>query len=119
MFVAHHLIPGVADECPLQMLLSQLPGLPVDARGKLDLLGKSPPRLLSVAESAEAAVASVNIGLSAVGVLLAWPRPATEERQNGPDSMQAHPWFVAGLAAVVWAWQNLSLQCRRANGGSE
>ena len=110
---------GITERCPLRNLLGQLPELQVDARGQLDFLASSPSLLLSIAESAEAAVASVSLGLSAVGVLLARPRPATEEGLEGADIMQALGWLLADLAAVVAACQLMSVQCRRANGASQ
>lgn len=96
-------------------VLRNLPKLKVDARGELDLLGSSPTVLLSLAENAEASAGAMNLGLSAVGQLLAFAAPEVEDHTIGSDSVEALGWMLAELGYAMAFFVELGLRCRQAN----
>jgi hypothetical protein len=104
---------------PIGEVLRGLPKLKIDARGELDLLGSSPTVLLSLAENAEACAGAMNLGLSAVGQLLAVAAPELDDHTIGSDSVEALGWMFAELGYAVAFLVELGIRCRQANSARE
>jgi hypothetical protein len=104
---------------PMRELLVQLPRLLVDAQGKPDLLAPSPSLLLSLSEDAEAAAGAINLGMSALGALIAYSAPELEDGTISSDSIEHLGWLLSELGAVCAACLTLSVGCRRANASSQ
>lgn len=108
--------PAVLPESvsPIGEVLRNLPKLRVDAQGELDLLGSSPAVLLSLAENAEACAGALNLGLSAVGQLLAFAAPEVEDHTISSDAIGALGWMFAELGYAMAFFVELGVRCRQA-----
>jgi hypothetical protein len=105
----------------MRELLGQLPLLRADVHGNLDLLESSPSLLLEIAENAEASAGAINLGMSAIGSLIAYSAPEIEDGTIGYDAVANIGWLFAELGAVSALCLQLSAQCRqaRAVGGAD
>jgi hypothetical protein len=103
---------------PLREVFVHLPRLNVDAQGVPDLLGSSPSLLLQLAEQAEDAAGAINLGLSAIGSLVAHAAPGVTDGSVSPDAVEALGWLVADMGAVAAECLSLSLNCRSARARS-
>lgn len=100
---------------PIGEVLRNLPKLKVDIRGELDLLGSSPSVLLDLAENAEACAGALNLGLSAVGQLLAFAAPEVEDHVVGSDSVEALGWMFSEWGHAMAFFTELAINCRQAH----
>lgn len=98
----------------MRELLGQLPLLRADDHGNLDLLGSSPSLLLEIAENAEASAGAINLGMSAIGSLIAYSAVEIESGTISSDAIEAIGWLFAELGAVTAVCLALSAQCRQA-----
>ena len=100
-------------------VLRNLPKLRVDAQGELDLRGSSPEVLLSLAENAEACIRALNLGLSAVGQLLAFAAPEVEDHTISSDTIKALGWLFSELGHAMAFFVELGIRCRQANSAGQ
>ena len=100
---------------PFEELLMRLPLLPVTVSGELDLGNCSPSLLRAVAEHADISASALNLGLSAVGQLIAHSSPAIEDGHVGADAVESLGWLIGELGVVAAYCQLLAAHCRRAD----
>ena len=103
---------------PMGEVLRNLPRLKVNARGEVNFSSSSPTVLQSIAENAEACAGALNLGLSAVGQLLALAAPEVEDRTIGSDSVEALGWMFSEWGHAMAFFVELSIRCRQAQSAS-
>ena len=82
---------------PMRDLLRLLPQLPVSALGQPDFDAASPALLVQLAESAEVLHNTFNLGVVAIGQLLADASPEIDDGTVGQDTVEAIGWLLAEL----------------------
>ena len=96
---------------PMRELLLQLPLLPVTPDHRIDYDAADPASLVQLAENAQTVMNTINMGLSAVGTILA--HAASEVGSEiGGDTIEALGWFVAETSDVSATWLSLVTACR-------
>ena len=96
---------------PMRELLLQLPLLPVTPDHRINYDAADPASLVQLAENAETVMNTINMGLSAVGTLLA--HAASEVGSEiGGDTIEALGWFIAETSDVSAALLSLVMACR-------
>jgi hypothetical protein len=106
-----HLLPESLR--PMQELLALHPQLKLDAEGRPDVQHTPCNVLSEISEHSLAAAASINLGLSAVGSLMAYAAPECADRTISSDSVEALGWLFAELGATVALFIKLGTDCRR------
>ena len=101
---------------PLEELLRHLPLLALNASGQLDLLHCPPSVLLELVEQAEAGAGALNLGISAVGTLMAHAAVPIEDGSISADTVEALGWLLGELGIVAAFCLALAAQCRQARG---
>lgn len=96
---------------PTRDLLLQLPLLPVTPDHRIDYEAADPTMLVQLADNAETVINTINMGLSAVGTILA--HAASEVGSEiGGDTIEALGWFIAETADVSASLLSLVMACR-------
>ena len=96
---------------PTRDLLLQLPLLPTTSDHRIDYDAADPASLVQLAENAETVMNTINMGLSAVGTILA--HAASEVGSEiGGDTIEALGWFIAETSDVSAALLSLVMACR-------
>ena len=96
---------------PTRDLLLQLPLLPTTPDHRIDYEAADPAMLAQLAENAETVVNAINMGLSAVGTILA--HAASEVGSEiGGDTIEALGWFIAETSDVSASLLSLVMACR-------
>jgi hypothetical protein len=96
---------------PTRDLLLQLPLLPTTPNYRIDYEAADPALLVRLAENAETVVNTINMGLSAVGTILA--HAASEVGSEiGGDTIEALGWFIAETSDVSASLLSLVTACR-------
>ena len=96
---------------PMRELLLQLPLLPVTPDHRIDYDAADPASLVQLAENAQTVMNTINMGLSAVGTILA--HAASEVGSEiGGDTIEALGWFVAETSDVSATLLSLVTACR-------
>lgn len=96
---------------PTRDLLLQLPLLPTTPDHRIDYDAADPASLVQLAENAETVMNTINMGLSAVGTILA--HAASEVGSEiGGDTIEALGWFIAETSDVSTALLSLVMACR-------
>lgn len=96
---------------PTRDLLLQLPLLPTTQDRRIDYAAADPAMLVQLAENAETVMNTINMGLSAVGTILA--HAASEVGSEiGSDTIEALGWFIAETSDVSAALLSLVTACR-------
>ena len=96
---------------PTRDLLLQLPLLPVTPDHRIAYEAADPASLFQLAENAETVMNTINMGLSAVGTLLA--HAASEVGSEiGSDTIKALGWFIAETSDVSASLLSLVMACR-------
>lgn len=110
-----HRTPSVAkeDRRPIRDLLLQMPLLPVSAEQAIDYPAADPALLVQVGDNAEAAMQTIQLGLSAVGTLLAHAAPEIETSDINANVIEALGWFIADASDFAATAHCLAAGCRR------
>jgi hypothetical protein len=94
-------------------LLRLLPRLPVGAHGQPDFDAAAPALLVQLAESAEVLQSTFNLGVAAIGQLLAHASPEIDDGTVGQDTVEALGWLLQSLGTGAAVCFELSAPCRR------
>lgn len=84
----------------MQELFELLPRLKLDANGDPDPRATDEVVLKRLATHAQASLAAMNLGMSAVGSLMAYAAPECEDKTISSDAIEALGWLLAELAPV-------------------
>ena len=96
---------------PMRELLLRLPLLPTTPDCRIDYEAADSALLVQLAENAETVMNTINMGLSAVGTLLA--HAASEVGSEiGGDTIEALGWFIAETSDVSAVLLSLVMACR-------
>jgi hypothetical protein len=109
-----HLLPESLRH--MQELFELLPQLKVDASGAPDVRATDQAVLVRIAEHAQASAAAINLGMSAVGSLMAYAAPQCEDRAISSDAVEALGWLLAELGATTALMVRLAAVCGSAEG---
>ncbi|TFZ02992.1 hypothetical protein EZ313_17365 [Ramlibacter henchirensis] len=101
----------------MQELVELLPRLKLDAAGEPDVRATDPEVLSAIAEHAAASAAAINLGLSAVGSLMAYAAPQCEDRAINSDAVEALGWLFAELGATTALFVRLAATCKQVQVG--
>ena len=96
---------------PARDLLLQLPMLPTRLDFSVDYEAADAALLLALAESGETVMNTFQLGLSALGVILAHASPEVGS-EIGSDTIEALGWFMAETADIAAALLVLTRYCR-------
>jgi hypothetical protein len=105
-----HLLPESLRS--MQELMELLPLLVVDAKGEIDISATPSDVLQQIASHAESSAAAINLGLSAVGSLMAYAAPECTDRTISADAVEAIGWLFAELGATTAICIKLAAACR-------
>ena len=96
---------------PMRELLLQLPLLPITPDHRIDYEAADADLLLELADKAETVMNTINLGLSAIGTILA--HAASEVGSEiGGDTIEALGWFIAETSDVSASLLTLAMACR-------
>ena len=96
---------------PMRELLLQLPLLPITQDNRIDYEAADADLLLELAEKAETVMNTINLGLSAVGTILAHASPEVGSEISG-YTIEALGWHIAESADAAAALLSLAHACR-------
>jgi hypothetical protein len=96
---------------PMRELLLQLPSLPTTPDHHIDYEAADPALLMQLAENAETMMNTINLGLSAVGTILAHASPEVGSEIAG-YTIEALGWHIAESADAAAALLSLAHACR-------
>ena len=99
---------------PMRRLLALLPRLAVNEQAMPDFDASDADLLEQIAESAELLQRVFQLGISAVGQILAHASVQVETGEFDQESVEALGWLLAELGDVSAACTELSLPCRQA-----
>jgi hypothetical protein len=99
---------------PMQELLTQLPLLLLDDQGQIDFSGTAPSILIEIAENAETTAGVLNLGISAVGTLMAHAALPINDGSISSDAVEALGWLLSELGACAGFTLTLAARCRQA-----
>jgi hypothetical protein len=102
--------PGMQQ--PMRNLLRLLPQLPVSTHGLPDFDAARPALLVQLAESAEVLQNTFNLGVAAIGQLLAHASPEIDDGTVGQDTVEAIGWLLSELGTGAAICFELSAPCR-------
>mgnify|MGYP001575434000 CR=1 FL=1 len=96
---------------PTRELLLRLPLLPTTPDHRIDYERAAPDVVRALADSLETVIATFNLGLSAVGVILAHAS-AEVGSEIGSETIESLGWFIAEASDMTAALQSLAHSCR-------
>ena len=94
-------------------LVVQLPRLVTDASGGVDFAASDPAVLVKIADDAETAAGVINLGVAAIGNLIAYAAPEVEDGTISSDTVEALGWLLAELGELAARCAVLGMHCRR------
>ena len=95
----------------MRELLLRLPLLPTTPDHRIDYEAADPALLMQLAENAETVMNTINLGLSAVGTILAHASPEVGSEISG-YTIEALGWHIAESADAAAALLTLVHACR-------
>lgn len=98
---------------PMQGLMARLPLLPLAADQEVDFQAADPALLVSLADDAETTMNTVNLGVGAIGHLLAHSAVVIEDGTIGADSIESIGFLLSELSGMSSACMVLASRCRR------
>lgn len=104
-----HLLPESLRH--MQELFELLPRLKLDANGDPDPRATDAAVLKRLAAHAQASAAAMNLGMSAVGSLMAYAAPECEDKSISSDAIEALGWLLAELGATTALMIRLAKLC--------
>ena len=99
---------------PMRMLMALLPRLLVNDQGQPDFDGSDAMALVQIAEAAELLQRVLQLGISAIGQLLAHASVQVETGELAQDTVEALGWLLAELGDAAAACIELAAPCRHA-----
>ncbi|CAN5556869.1 hypothetical protein BH10PSE16_BH10PSE16_38840 [soil metagenome] len=106
-------MPGTELPRPFRELLTLLPLIPTSEQGELDWEAAEPDVLVRLADAAEMAQRVINLGVSAIGNLLAYAAPEIETGEVSANTVEALAWLLAELGDGAAVCFELSAPCRQ------
>jgi len=100
-------------ERPLRGLLGLLPRLPVGAGLAVDFEAADPSLLVGIADDAETTARVLNLGVGAIGNLLAQSAVAIEDGSIDADSVESIGNLLAELGDLGAVCMQLAARCRQ------
>ena len=110
---SRHLLPESLRS--MQELLELLPNMAVNGQGEIDYAATHPDTLSAVAEHAASVASAINLGMSAVGTLMAYAAPECEDGTVSSDAIEAVGWLFAELGAATAVCIQLTSRCKTIN----
>lgn len=110
-----HLLPESLRS--MQELLELLPRMTVDAGGAIDYQATAPEIRTAIADHATSVAGAFNLGMSAVGSLMAYAAPECDDGTINSDAIEALGWLLAELGATTALMIALSARCRSTRHG--
>lgn len=104
-----HLLPESLRH--MQELFELLPHLKPDANGDPDPRTTDEAVLERLVTHAQASAAAMNLGMSAVGSLMAYAAPECEDKSISADAIEALGWLLAELGATTALMIRLARLC--------
>jgi hypothetical protein len=98
----------------MRMLMALLPRLLVNDQGQPDFDGSNAMALVQLAEAAELLQRILQLGISAIGQLLAHASVQVETGELAQDTVEALGWLLAELGDAAAACVELAAPCRHA-----
>lgn len=98
----------------MRKLIENLPRLPLDAAHNVDYPSAAPSLLITIAEEAETTMAAIQLGVGAIGHLLAHSAVVIEDGSIGADTLESLGFLMAELGDLASACMTLAAHCRRA-----
>jgi hypothetical protein len=98
---------------PMQGLLARLPLLPLTAAQEVDFQAADPALLVSLADDAETTMNIINLGVGAIGHLLAHSAVVIEDGTIGADSVESLGFLLSEISSMSFACLLLASRCRR------
>jgi hypothetical protein len=105
-----HLLPESLRH--MQEVFELLPRLKLDASGAPDPRATDRAVLRGISEHAQSSAAALNLGMSAVGSLMAYAAPQCEDKAISSDAIEALGWLLAELGATTALMVRLAAVCR-------
>ena len=99
---------------PMRMLMTLLPQLAVSAQHRPDFDASDAKVLVQLAEAAELLQRVLQLGISAIGQLLAHASVQVETGELAQDTVEALGWLLAELGDAAAACIELAAPCRHA-----
>lgn len=99
---------------PIRSLMELLPRLVVNDQGESDFDASDATTLVQIAQAAELLQRVLQLGISAIGHLLAYASVQVETGELAQDSIEALGWLLAELGDAASACVELAAPCRRA-----
>ena len=99
---------------PTRSLLVLLPRLVVNGQGQPDFDASDATVLVNIAEAAELLQRILQLGVSAIGQLLAHASVQVETGELAQDTVEALGWLLAELGDAAAACVELAAPCRHA-----
>ncbi|MFN4037505.1 hypothetical protein [Comamonas aquatica] len=99
---------------PTRMLMALLPRLLVNDQGQPDFDASDAMALVQIAEAAELLQRVLQLGISAIGQLLAHASVQVETGELAQDTVEALGWLLAELGDAAAACVELAAPCRHA-----
>ncbi|MNL23469.1 hypothetical protein D3C87_1448590 [compost metagenome] len=100
----------------MQELFELLPHLKLDANGDPDPRATDGAVLNGLILHAQAAAAAMNLGMSAVGSMMAYAAPECEDKTISSDAIEALGWLLAELGAITALMIRLAALCKPVSG---
>ena len=97
---------------PMRDLLVRLPKLPVNLKQEIDFAAADPALLVVIAEDAEMIMGATQMGLGAIGQLLANSAVVIEDGTVSADSIEALGWLMSEMADMAHHCMGLAVHCR-------
>lgn len=98
---------------PLRDFILQLPLLSITANSEIHYEQADPALLVQLADNGEIAMRTIQLGLSAIGLLLANSAPEVEANEFSGDSIEALGWLLAEWGEFAAVAHCISAGCRR------
>lgn len=98
----------------MRNLVENLPRLHLDASHKVDFQSAAPALLTTLAEAAETTMAVIQLGVGAIGNLLAHSAVDIEDGTISADCLESLGFLMAELGDLGAACMTLAAGCRRA-----
>lgn len=99
---------------PLFDLIAQLPRCVATATGELNYEASEPDLIKSMGQNAAQVMATMHMGLSAIGLLLANAGSEIEDRSLSADVVEALGFLLAELGDLAAQTDLIATSCRRA-----
>jgi hypothetical protein len=96
---------------PTRELLLQLPLLPITPDQRIDYEAADPALLVELAENAETVMNTINLGLSAVGTILAHASPEVGSEISS-STIESLGWCIAEMSDIAATLLSLACACR-------